>query len=281
MSKHLSLSHKRPLEEESHKRPREEESHKPPLEEESHKRPYEEESHKRPLEEESHTKKIKLTDLPTDLLEELIMLQAPQLRFASKIFYNKTKGWKLPPGAEYPSLTNKDMMCITHTQNLFSGQVMLPCPKKYFYDRRYQIHNGRDPYKIRYMSKVICFHCQEEKTLPSRPFYKRVKPLSGNYSSVISCCSKECNEALNTMISLTDVKQLKNKKIKIPSLGENYKDVEFYLASVIPQSDGEKLSYYFQGSLVNYQEISVWASFDQIYNYISTWSSFNEIEFLL
>lgn len=157
----------------------------------------------------------------------------------------------------------------SNTQNLFSGQVMLS-PEKYFYDRRYQIHNGRDPYDIRCMSKVICFHCLEEKPLSSIPFYERVKPRPGNCSSVISCCSKECNEALNTIISLTDVKLLKNKKIKIPSLGENFKDVEFNLESIIPQSDGNILSYYFQGSLVNYQEISVWASFDQIDNYIST-----------
>lgn len=235
--------------------------------------------HKRPREEESNTKQIKLTDLPIDVLR-LIMLETPQLRFASSKFYNETKQWKIPPGTEYPSLTNKDMMCITHTQNSFSGQVMLS-PEKYFYDRRKQIHNGRDPYDIRCMSKVMCFHCLEKKPLSSRPFYKRVKPRPSNYSSVISCCSKECNEALNTMISLTDVKLLKNRKIKIPSLGEFYKDVEFNLASVIPQSDGKILSYYFQGSLVNYQEISVWASFDQIDNYISTWSSFNEIEFLL
>ena len=240
-------------------------------------------SKKRPREEtnthqEEETKQIKLTNLPIDILK-LIMFKTPQLRFASTSLYNETKGWKLPPGTKYPSLINKNMMCITHTQNSFSGQVMLS-PEQYFNDRSYQIHNGRDPYDIRRMSKVMCFHCLEEKPLPPRPFYKRVKPLRGNYSSVISCCSKECYDKLNTMISLTAVKQLKNRKIKIQSLGENYKDVEFYLASVIPQSDGEKLSYYFQGSLVNYREISVWATFDQIDNYISTWSSFEEIEFL-
>jgi hypothetical protein len=188
---------------------------------------------------EEETKQIILTDLPIDVL-------------------------KLPTGAEYPLSTNKDIMPINHTQKSFSEQVISPSLEKYFYDRRRQIHNGEDPYDIRHMKKLRCFHCLEMKTLPSRSFYKKVKHIPGNCTSVISCCSEKCNDVLNTMISLTDVEKLKNKKIKIPSLGELYKDVEFYLASVIPQSDGEKLSYYFQGSLVNYQEISVWASFDQI-----------------
>ena len=261
-AENLSLSKKRPREEENTHHEEENTHHE------------EENTHH-----EEETKQIKLTDLSIDVLR-LIMLKTPQLRFVSKKLYDETKGWKLPPGAEYPSLKNKDMMCITHTQKSFSGQVMLPFPKKYFHDRSYQIHNGKDPYDIRHMNEGMCFHCLKIKPLPPRQFYKRVKPLPGNYSSVISCCSKECNDALNTMIQLTDIKQLKNKKIKIPSLGDFYKDVEFYLASVIPQSDGEKLSYYFQGSLVNYQEISVWAAFDQIDNYISSWSSFEEIEFL-
>jgi hypothetical protein len=225
---------------------------------------YHEESNKCPRHEES---KIKLLDLHEDILR-LIMFQVPQLRFVCKKLYDETKGWELPPGAEYPSLRNNDMMCITHTQNLFSGKVMLPFPKKYFHDRNYQIHNGKDPYDIRHIIEVMCFNCLEKKPLSSRPFYKRVKPLPGNYSSVISCCSKECYDALNTMIQLTDVKLLKNKKIKIPFLGEFYKDVEFYLASVIPQSDGEKLSYYLQGSLVNYAEIGVWASIDDLVEFI-------------
>ena len=269
-AENLSLSKKRRREEENTHHEEENTYHE---EENTHQ---EEESKKHPCEK---TKQIKLTDLHIDVFK-LIMFKAPQLRFASTSLYNETKGWKLPVGAQYPSLTNKNMMCITHTQGSFSGQVMIEYPEQYFNDRSYQIHNGRDPYDIRRMSKVMCFHCLEEKPLPPRPFYKRVKPLRGNYSSVISCCSKECYDKLNTMISLTAVKQLKNRKIKIQSLGENYKDVEFYLASVIPQSDGEKLSYYFQGSLVNYREISVWATFDQIDNYISTWSSFEEIEFL-
>ena len=167
-------------------------------------------------------------------------------------------------GAEYPLSTNKDTMSINHTQKSFSEQVISPSLEKYFYDRRRQIHNGEDPYDIRYRKKLRCFNCLEIKTVPSRPFYKIVKPIPGNYSSVISCCSKECNEALNTMISLTDVKLLQNKKMKIPSLEEIFKDVEFNLESIIPQSDGKNLSYYFQGSLVNYQEISVWASFNEI-----------------
>ena len=222
---------------------------------------------------------LKLTDLPQDILNN-IMRQAPQLRFTCSEFYNKSKGWKLPVGAQYPSLINKNMMCITHTQGSFSGEIMINNHLKYFHERSYQIHNGRDPYDLRHMKEVTCFHCLDKKPFPQKPFLKRVKPLPGNYSSVISCCSKKCNDALNTMISLTDVKLLKNKKIKISSLGETFEHVEFNLASVIPQSDGENLSYYFQGSLVNYEEISVWASFDQIDNYISTWSSFNEIEFL-
>jgi hypothetical protein len=221
---------------------------------------------------------LKLTDLPQDVLNN-IMRQVPQLRFACSEFYDKSKGWKLPAGAQYPSLTNENMMCVIHTQNSFSGKIMIEYPKKYFYERSYQIHNGRDPYDLRHMKDVSCFHCFQKKPFPQKPFLKRVKPLPGNYSSVISCCSKKCSDSLNTMILLTDVKLLKNKKIKIPSLGEFYKDVEFNLASVIPQSDGENLSYYFQGSLVNYEEISVWASFDQIDNYISTWSSIDNIEF--
>ena len=221
---------------------------------------------------------LKLTDLPQDVLNN-IMEQVPQIRFACSEFYNKTKGWKLPAGAQYPLLTNENMMCIIHTQNSFSGEVMIESPEEYFYKRNYQIHNGRDPYDLRRMKEVQCFHCLEKKPFPQKPFLKRVKPLPGNYSSVISCCSKKCNDSLNTMISLTDVRELKNKKIKIPSLGETFEHVEFNLSSVIPQSDGEILSYYFQGSLVNYDEISVWASFDQIDNYISTWSSFNEIKF--
>ncbi len=210
---------------------------------------------------------ITLTDLPTDLLN-LIIKEVPQLRFASNKLYDKTKGWKLPPGAEYPSLTNKHMMCMIHTQKSFSGQVMIDYPEKYFHERNYQIHNGRDPYDLRCMREVTCFHCLKNKPLPPIPFYENVKPLPGNYSSVISCCSKKCNDALNTMIQLTDVKLLKNKKIKIPSLGEDYEDVEFYIASFIPQSDGKKLSYYLQGSLVDYEEISVWASIDDLVEFI-------------
>ena len=221
---------------------------------------------------------LKLTDLPQDVLNN-IMRQVPQLRFACSEFYDKSKGWKLPAGAQYPSLTNENMMCVIHTQNSFSGEIMIEYPKKYFYERSYQIHNGRDPYDLRHMKEVSCFHCLQKKPFPQKPFLKRVKPLPGNYSSVISCCSKKCSDSLNTMILLTDVKLLKNKKIKIPSLGEFYKDVEFNLAAVIPQSDGENLSYYFQGSLVNYEEISGWASFDQIDNYSSTWSSIDNIEF--
>ena len=264
MSKHFLLSHKRP---------REEESNTHNCEEESNTHNYEEESNTHNCEEE--TKQIKLTDLPTDLLR-LFMFKTPQLRFVSSELFKKSKGWKLPAGAQYPSLTNKDMMCITHIQNFFSGQVMLPCPEKYFYDRRYQIHNGKDPYNIKHMEIVMCFHCLENKPFSKKPFLKRVKPLSGNYVTVISCCSKKCNDALNTIIQLTDVKKLKNRKIKIPSLGEFYRDVEFNLASVIPQSDGKILSYYFQGALVNYQKISVWTSFYQINNYISTY--INELE---
>jgi hypothetical protein len=276
-AENLSLSKKRRREEENIHQEEEnihhEEENIHHEEENTHQ---EEESKKRPCEE---SKQIELTDLPIDVFE-LIMFEAPQLRFASPSLYNKTKGWKLPIGAQYPSLINENLMCITHTQGSFSGKIMIEYPEQYFHDRSYPIHNGQDPYDIRRMSKVMCFNCLEKKPLPSRPYYKRVKPCPGNYSSVISCCSKECYDKLNTMISLTAVKQLKNRKIKIPSLGENYKDVEFYLASVIPQSDGEKLSYYFQGSLVNYQEISVWASFDQIDNWISTWSSIDNIEFL-
>lgn len=219
-------------------------------------------TNKRPREEETIPQN-KLTDLPIELLKKLILPKVPQLRFASKIFFDETKGWNLLPGAEYPSLTNKDNKCVTHIQNSFSGQVMIQHPEEYFNNRTrsYQMHHGKD---LRHMSKITCFHCLETKPLPQNTFLKRVKPIIGNYSSVISCCSEKCNHALNTMIQLTDVPKLKSKKIKIPSLGEFYKDVKFHLASVIPQYDGKILSYYLQGTLVNYDEISVWASIDQI-----------------
>lgn len=220
---------------------------------------------------------IKLTDLPQDILN-IIMTEVPQLRFASSQFYNKSKGWKLPPGAQYPSLTNKDMIDLIFIKNGFSGKVMIPSPEKYFHERNYQIHNGSDPYDLRRMKQVMCFHCLQKKPYPQNPFLKRVKPLPGNYSTVISCCSKKCNDALNTMIRLTDIKELKNKKIKFLGLEESFENVEFNLASVIPQSDGKKLSYYFQGTLVNYEEISIWASFDQMDIWISTSSLFDEDE---
>jgi hypothetical protein len=75
---------------------------------------------------------LKLTDLPHDVLNN-IMRQVPQLRFICSEFYNKSKGWKLPAGAQYPSLTNENMMCVIHTQNSFSGQVILS-PEQYFND---------------------------------------------------------------------------------------------------------------------------------------------------
>lgn len=217
-------------------------------------------TNKRPREEETIPQN-KLTYLPIELIKELILPKVPQLRFVSKIFFDATKGWSLLPGAEYPLLTNKYMKCVTHIQNSFSGQVMIPCPEEYFNNRTrsYQMHNGKDP---RHMSKVTCFHCLETK--PQNTFFKKVKAIPGNYYSVISCCSEKCNNTLNKNIHFTDVPKLKNKEIKIPSLGESYEDVKFHLASVIPQSDGKILSYYLQGTRVNSEEICVWASIDKI-----------------